>query len=62
MVELDNREILDEKATLLVKGNKEWHHIHSWIVNFLWENYTIINHLVDGPNWAVEEAESRQDD
>ena len=46
--------------TLRVQGNIEWsvNTDLNKIFRYCWTDMQIENHLVDGPNWAVEDVEA----
>ena len=61
MIKLTNGDIYEEMLTILVRGNVvrtlQFRH---WIRDYPY--YDVVSYVIDGPNWAVEEVESREND
>ena len=58
MIELNYDTVRLINRTLLVKGNKTYDVFYGTIMFYVWTSI-IRRYVIDGPNWAVEEAESR---
>ena len=60
MIKTSKNTVYDDKDTLLILGHEEWYCFGQTIDHFSWDTSKIIEYIVDGPNWAVEEVEARK--
>ena len=61
MIKFSDKSVWDENSTLLVDEKKKLT-VAGWcgtIFSFPFHTKVLIHFIVDGPNWAVEEVESR---